>query len=262
MREVYEPRLTYYQTWGMKWMLRVDLSAPRLLNGHNILLLDDKELAEVMELVSNNVTVRSGNKFDALNTRLCRIDYAVNLIHQEMSPKAILAHYSRLELPWLHRKTEGYDETVYFSNNSRALKIYIKPIEVSVKHGEDSPLIEVAKGIVRMELSLPDKTAVDRYARRKHLSDTTAKTMCSRKSINIAVAEMRELLKWEKLDDGRQPRIKTLFERTKDMSLAERLDGFLNSEKAFGKKYYLDKSLGVSKSTYDRHRRECRKIGF
>lgn len=262
MPEVYEPQLTYYQTWERNWRLRVDLSAPRIFNGHNIQLLDDEKLPEVMALVSNNVTLRSGTELDALKTKMCRTDYAVNLINQSMSPKAILAHYSRYKVSWLHRRTEGYDETVYFLNKSRTLKIYIKQIEVAAKHGKDSPLVELAKDIVRIELSLPNQTAVDRFAKRKNLPDTTAKTMCSRESINLAVGEMKDLLKWDNLDDGQQPRIKTLFERTKDMGIAERLDGFLDAEKTFGKNYYLDNSLGVSKSTYDRYRRECQKIGF
>lgn len=260
MKDVHEPRISIYKTWDKTSRLRVDLSVPRLLFGANVKLPSGEEIEQALELVSNNVEQRTGLKFDAFSADACRNDYAANLIFEGQQIKLVMKRYRNFNVPRLLRVAYG-DETVYFRNQSRTIRIYDKFAEMCRKI-QNSALQAESKGIIRAEYSLRDLPSVKGFARRLHFDNISAREMTSEKCIAAATGELKKLLELDSINFISDKNIAVAFEKTGNIKTAMNLVGFLEAMEWFGSNFYLDKNYDISRTTYDRLLKECQNTGL
>lgn len=260
MREIHEPLLTFYRTWARIFRLRVDFNIPNLLFGSNIYLPDFSDIQDSLVLVSNNLKERTLLKFDAFSAQVCRIHYAFNQISDVKDVRRVIAHYASFKVPRMMKEVIN-DETVYFQNNSRGIRIYDKNAEVRAKNPIPL-LIEESKGITRYEYFINELTPVNRFAKRLKFKGASGREMLSKASINTAIGELRTLLRYDQLNISNQNKIKLIYQQTKDIKKAIQLSGFLDAVECFGKDFYRDEEFKMSKSTYCRNVSECQKLGL
>ena len=260
MREIHEPSLNFYRTWGKIYRLRVDINIPKLLYGSNIQLPSFPDLQALLELVSNNVKLRTRLKFDAFSADTCRIHYAFNQISEIDEVRRVIAHYASFNVPRMLKNVIN-DQTVYFENKSRGIRIYDKNAEICKKNPLPN-LIEQSTGLTRYEYFLNGLTSVKRFAERLRFNGSVAREMLSEKSINTAIRELKTLLQYDKLNLTNQSKIGLIYQQTKDIKRAIQLSGFLDAVECFGKEFYRNESYRMSKTTYYRNIRECQKLGL
>ncbi len=260
MREIHEPSLSFYRTWGKIYRLRVDINIPKLFYGSNILLPNLDDIQEILDLVSNNVKTRTGLKYDAFSADTCRIHYAFNQTSKIDEVRRIIDHYAGFNVPRM-LKTVINDESVYFGNKSRGMRIYDKNADIRKKCPVPE-LIEQSNGITRYEYYFDGLTPVKRFAERLRFNGSEAREMLSEQSINTAISEFMRLLHYDKLNLTNQSKIGLIYQQTKDIKRAIHLSGFLDAVECFGKEFYRNKSFSMSKTTYYRNLRECQKLGF
>lgn len=263
LKDTYEPNITIYPTWRRNYRIRVDLELSKLFfYGYNVKLLNESERSDALNLVSKNVEQRTSIKFDAFNVPLCRIDYAINKYFDNPHlARKFIERYFTYVIPHLLRNVIN-SETVNFGNDSRMIKLYDKYIQMLKKKNVSAEVIELAEGLIRLEYSLGNETSVKRFAKRMGFKSVLAKTLLSQKSINTATKEMCELLNVDSFVYSDDSQIKRIFENTRDIKKAMNLNGFIDAVKEFGEDFYLLKEMKMSKSTYDRLKRECQKIGL
>ena len=255
-----EPRLSLYKTWDGIYRLRADLSIPKLLFGANLQLPDEAEIREALEIISNNIEIRSGLEFDAFSADMCRLDYSVNLEFDPKLVKAVIGRYRNFDVLRLLRHTIG-NETVYFKNKSRTIKIYDKHAEVCAKK-TSLDVQEQSRGIIRTEYGLLNAVSIKNFAKRLGFQGTSASVMLSQENIHAAHRELCELLKLDSINFSPERKIRLAFEETKDVKKAMQLSSFIDAVECFGEGFYRNKAFKMSKSTYDRNLRECQNLGL
>lgn len=260
LKGINEPRIIFYETWDKTNRLRIDLSIPNLLFGANIQLPNQGEIWQALEIISNNVEQRTGLKFDSFSAEMCRVDYALNLDFDVNQVKPVIERYRNFEVSRLLRTTVG-NETVYFTNKSRTIRIYDKFAEVSVKKS-NSELQALCKGIIRMEYSFTKTTSVKSFATRLGFQNASASEMLSQENIAAAHSELNELLKLDSINFSKDRNVQIAFQRTQDIKTAMRLSGFIDAVNCFGEDLHRDNNFKMSKSTYDRNLRECQILGL
>lgn len=256
-----EPRITIYPTWRRYNRIRVDLELSKLLHGHNVRLLNETEINDVLHLVSRNVENRTTIPFDAFNISMCRIDYAINIHFEPHIAREFLKRYFTYSIPRLLRHIIE-SQTVYFENNSRTISLYDKHLQMLKKKSVPPEVIKAAEGLIRIEYSLKDEKSVQRFAERLGFKDVLAKTLLSQQSIKTATDEVCELLNVESFEYSDDSRIKRIFDQTGDIKKAIQLSGFLDAIKEFREDFYLSDGMNFSKSTYDRLKKESQELGF
>ncbi len=260
LRETNEPRLTIYETWNKIFRLRVDLSVPNLLFGANIQLPNESEIQKALEIVSNNVKQRTGIEFDSFSAEMCRVDYALNLKFNAEQVKSVIARYRHFDVPRLLRSTVG-NETVYFRNKSRTIRIYDKFAEVAAKK-TNPELRAQSNGLVRAEYSFMNAESIRSLMKRLRFQNTSAGEILSQKCISAAHYELRELLKLDSINFSQDSKINIAFQQTQDIKTAMRLSSFVEAVYCFGEDFHRDDSFNMSKSTYDRNLRDCQTLGL
>lgn len=257
----YEPQLTIYQDFHRCWHCRADLSVPRLVFGNNCELPSHDQIREAMHIVSNNCELRSGIPFDAFTAFVCRIDYAINILCEQHLVGALIAYFARFDIARMLRKTVG-NETVYFENNSRAIRVYNKLAQTIRKYKDRPELIERAIGIVRAEYYVKGQPAVNRFVGQRGLADSTVNTLISPNVIESVTSEMLGLLHLENVDLCSGDDFRSILAISGDIKEAIGLFGFKGAIDALGEDFYRDPSLDYSKSTYERNQRKCRDLGL
>jgi hypothetical protein len=261
IKGTHEPRITFYPTWRRNYRILVGLELSKIKYGYNVLLLSESEIRETLHLVSTNVEARTTIPFDAFNVELCRIDYAANLYFEPAIARKFIARYYNYSIPNLIRNvTES--TTVSFQNDSRTISVYDKAIQMSKKKNVPSEVRREANGLVRLEYGLKDANSVNRFAKRLGFEDSLAKTLLSPESIRCATDEMIELLNIENFEPSDDSRVKIIHNKINDIKKAIQLDGFCSALDEYGEDFYLRDGMDMSRSTYNRLKKECQDIGF
>lgn len=260
LKGTHEPRLTFYETWNKTYRLRADLSVPELLFGANLQLPNESEIRQALEITTNNIEIRIGLEFDSFSAEMHRVDYALNLKFDAKQVRTVIARYRNFDVSRLLRSTVG-NETVYFKNKSRTIRIYDKHAQVCAKK-LNSDLQAQSKGIIRAEYSFTDADSIRSFAARLGFQNTLASEMLSQENIIAAHSELRELLKLDSINFSQDRNVEVAFQRTKDIKTAMRLSGFVEAVDYFGEDFYLDNIFKTSKSTYDRNLRQCQNLGL
>jgi hypothetical protein len=256
-----EPRITFYPTFFRSYRIRVDVELSKLFYGYNVRLLINDEINDALHLISKNVEDRTGIPFDAFNIPLCRIDYAVNLRYEPLVVRKFLYRYFQFDVKRLLRHTVG-NTTVYFENKSRIISIYDKYIQMLKKQNVPPEVIELAKGLIRLEYRIVDDTSLERFAERLGFKDTLAKTLLSQEAIRTATDEMCKLLQVESFDYSDDSPINIAYQKTGNIKKAIKQVGFRSAIAEFGEDFYLLDGMDMCESTYKNLMKDCQKSGL
>jgi hypothetical protein len=259
IREVHEPQITFYRTFGKIFRLRVDANIGTIYHGSNIHLPRFDEINNGLLLISNNIKERTGLEYDAFKADICRVHYAFDHNYND-NVKRVIDHYANYSVPRLKRRVIE-DETVYFQNQSRGIRIYDKNVQV-IKKTSRPELFEASRGLVRFEYFINELTPVKRFAKRMNFGGSSVRIMLSKNNINAAIAELQELVGFHNLNFARETKTRIIFKKTGDINKTRDLSGFLNIIEEFGKEFYRNPEYKTSKSTYYRKLRDLQKLGI
>jgi hypothetical protein len=254
----YSPTLFHRRSEDGKCYSAIELSLPKFLFGNNIQTLKKSDLEPALLLVSEFASDHFGFQFDALTANVGRIDFQYNFQVGEDRIYSYLKAASEAEPNFLKRRIIGKIETVDFFNKSRKITLYDKFRESQRQFAKDrisKEILEMAHGILRLEVRFNNTESVKRMANRFNLPNIQAQTILDftvAKSVLTAAVESLALNKPIIAADNR---ISKLQQRYGFSSRLQRLVGFLTLCDIFGFSKLID--LGVMKnSAYYRHRKE------
>lgn len=260
IREVFEPQITFYKTWGGIMRQRVDVNFAKLFHGSNIHLPTLDEIQDGLLLTQNNIYERTGLKYEISRAEMCRVHYALNKRYEFGELKKVIGRYANYRIPRMKR-TVIEDETVYFENKSRGIRIYDKNAEI-LNHNPLPELLLESENIVRFEYFIDGLTNVKRFSKRLGFRDATAQILLSETSIEAAISELKALLSIDSIEIQRKSDLEQIFQATGNINLAIDISGFKDAIKSFGKEFYKDDKYKMSKQTYYRRLGLCQKYGF
>ncbi|HEY0428415.1 MAG TPA: phage/plasmid replication protein [Pyrinomonadaceae bacterium] len=253
------PNLTIVNTPNGLWHLSAQVSLPKLLFGHNARLPNQTEVNHGLKLMAEYAEEKSGLPFDAQTATVSLIHFANDIHLTEPEVWRMIERLSKKKLKLL-RKQFFEDSTLYFTSRGRTSQIRIYPklqAVLSEKNATDEA-ISCADGNLRFEKCYLEKNAIDSLVKRLGLPDSKARTLLTEKVSDLVLSELLESLNFFEL----LTREKTELDRLREsfpMKKAYSLRGFLEAVKEYGENFYKDSRHKLSKSSYCRNVRDCRK---
>jgi hypothetical protein len=257
-----EPRLTLSRTRNDYWIIRAEVSLGSWLHSSNLHLPDENELHRGLDLLSENVEMKSGVAFDAHTERVTRVDFTHDFQVGENAVIPIIAKFGKIQIP--RYKRICFDDTsVYFKNagkqQTKGFLIYSKYHE-RLANSKDLSEQEKAKGLIRLEVSFR-KSGVARLAKSLKLESHHANHILTKETSEKAIQRAMKLLHFDSLltaaDDNAE---KKLFDLHKSNS-AFSLVGFLYMKNKYGDDLAKQSFIGSSSKTLKRYSDKCSKAG-
>ncbi len=258
-----KPRLTLSRNRNFMWNLRAEVSLGSWLYGSNQHLVNERELFEGLNLLSEYVEDLSGIAFDAQTERVSRVDFTRDFQVGENFVIPIIAKFAGLTLPRYQRVCYA-DESVYFKNSllknklNKQIKIYSKHHE-TLANSTDSAAQDKAKGILRLEVSY-QKSAVNRLAKSFKLPKHHANHILTLKTSENAIAWAMKMLHFEKLATAESSKVEELFEFYDTPAALSRI-GYLFMKKNYGDDFPNLPFIKASPKTFKRYEDDCRRAG-
>lgn len=158
------------------YRLRLEFSAPTIMNGHNILTLDATQtmevIADVISALCTNLDIRADRLRELQVSRLdlCRDltvedpsgyiwQMCLNYRSTQRAPKTIMSSYDengfRSFSLYAQRRRKGASARRQAgSSSAQIIRCYDKAAEIERTFGSENPLVLAAAGIVRCEVTL------------------------------------------------------------------------------------------------------------
>lgn len=250
------PNLSLYEEFGRSYGLRVHVSLPKYLWGHNVDLINGEEISDSLRRLSHDVLDISGMRFEAPPARIARIDFATDLQLDAADADRFFDRNRRFIVPRMpYRKDISKDRTLYHGNASRMLRLYDKTLESGTSQQNLTH--------VRCEYVLTNESAVRRFAQRIGVHDHKATTILSQAVRRVAINEMFNLLRLDSFDPKADYSFDYFFARTDgDLNKARRCSSFVDVFETLGQDFYQIPDIRMSRERYRRELRECQTLGF
>lgn len=252
------PRMAIYRTERI-WHIEAEVSAPKMLFGHNARLLNQSDRNDFLEFVSDYVETHSGLPFDAETAIVARVDFVrdINLAKSEVAQMIM-----KLSAQTISRTDKLFynDQTLYFKAlaKNRLIRIYDKLREVLSQKHPNPESVSCAENNLRIEHGLLRADSINQLVNRLSLPDKTAQSLLNQEVADIAINEVLDILQFSQLLTNDKPLMEILRE-TFGTRKAMNLFGFLEAVSLYGEKFYKDENFKFSKDSYDNHARKCRK---
>jgi hypothetical protein len=204
--------------WSLHNYLSVEVSLPRYLHGSNIYTLEsDEEINEALCKLSHDVSTLLGFDFNAHETLLTRVDYAVNLYcANNKQVREILAAMPNALISRMKYHKHKNKPTVYFNNKSRQICIYDKydAMRNQLKRGSATvEQLNKAIAMLRLELRFRKGRSCRNLFKRLRLPDRKAKTLLTIDIATLMLGEVISALNLDKPIVFRDERLALLRER-------------------------------------------------
>ncbi len=253
------PNLTMILTPNGIYHLSAQVSLPKLLFGHNARLPNQQEVNQGLQIMAEYTEGTSGLPFDVQTATTSLIHFANDIQLTEPGVWQMVEKLSKTQMKPL-RKNFYEDSTLYFTSRAktRQIRIYPKLQAVLDEKNATKQAIEEANGNLRFEYCLLKKSAIDSLVSRYGLPDNKAQNLLTENVSDRLTSELLERLNFFDLLSNNKTSLVILrehFPTKKAMNLC----GFLQMEKEYGRNFYKDESLGISKDSYYRCLRDCRK---
>lgn len=177
------PCLFYTPSRDGKFYLSVEASLPKLLYGHNLIVLTDAEIARALQKLSRVATEQFQTDFNALTASVARVDFCANFDVGADRIYAYLKAATGASPAHLKLRVIGKIETVEFFNDQRKIYLYDKRKQSAIllKAGKISAQAAAAsEGVLRLESRFRNPVAVERLVVAKlNLPNRTAQTVLS-----------------------------------------------------------------------------------
>jgi hypothetical protein len=253
------PNLTIVNTPDGIWHLSAQVSLPKMLFGHNARLPNQDEVNYGLRLMAEYAEEKSGLPFDAQTATVYLIHYAMDIQLTEPGVWKMVDKLSKRKLKPFHKLFYN-DATIYFTPKSRAkqIRIYPKLQKVLSERNTTDEAISCAEGNLRFESCLLEKSSIDSLVKRLDLSDRKARTLLTENVSDLVISELLENLNFFDLLTDDKSTLQILREHFPSKKAMD-LRGFVEMVKEHGENFYKNASLGISKDTYYRNMRDCRK---
>lgn len=145
--------------------LEVELSIPKFLYGNNVNLIKESEIPLFFQRLHQrlhelfNISIRKEDWYTK------RLDVCWNFPANE-DIDDYLKQLAEMKLPRLKPETYGHQETVVHRNKSRRISFYNKQKECK-RTKQPREIIDQAKGLLRMEINLKEKSLSKYSSKRK-----------------------------------------------------------------------------------------------
>lgn len=259
-----EPRLTITKSlYGFYWRLEVEVSIGAWLFGSNIYLPSEKDLPIFLSDLSNFIFFKIGIRLKINECRITILDATRDFKLTRSQVTSILKELSYLEIPKYDRRPFN-DTSVYFENKGKVTnkiyKVYDKQHE-RIKNGASKEEIELAEGVLRLEIHHGDNRAVTNLSKSLKLPDHNAGTILTKETSESVINDAMKLLGLEQLlNSNTDSKLITLaqnFDKSKPLILA----GHRQYKMAFGLNYSKILGLNLSDATIKGYERDCVKTG-
>lgn len=145
------PSIVYYE---YSQTLTIEVSIPKFLYGNNVILIKDQDIPIFFQRLHERL-------YELLNIQMNiddwketeRIDICWNFQTMD-NLSSYIKELNSIRLPSTKPSSHGLSETAIHSNKSKRIMFYNKQQEC-IDHKETQPIIDHAKGLLRMEIRPP-----------------------------------------------------------------------------------------------------------
>jgi hypothetical protein len=253
------PRLTISRCPKLFWHLYVQVSISAWLYDSNVILPTESDIKLFLPKLSDYLRHHAGFTFEAETAKVTRIDFSQNFQLGETKVIPAILRLMRREIP-KYRRVIYDDKTVEYRNQgqkkTKTIKFYSKLDEV-IKRKRTNAEQEMAKGILRAEVSYTDNNATDRLRIRHGLEDKSADTLLNSTISEIEVGAAAAQVKLIESLPNKDSSLEKLL-RVYPAKQAQRLTGFISLLDVYGQDFYKIESLNYGRRTYFNNLEECR----
>ncbi|MCA1623052.1 MAG: hypothetical protein LC768_06240 [Acidobacteria bacterium] len=261
-KDAKQPRLTISESPKAFWIIKAEVSIPDWLHGSNLFLPDENDLKVFFKRLSQFVGDNTGIKFNATSERVTRVDITRDLQSGENKVLSQITTINQIRLAkydW-----QPFNDTgVYYVNkgkkkNKRYL-VYSKYHDFADKNRIAFEL-ELAKGLLRLEIQHKDNTAVSNLAKSLKYPNHNANYILTRETSEKVIEKAMKLFHLEPSLGSQNSPIENLF-NCYDSLMAYRLTGHLYLKSIYGVNYSELPFIKVSEKTVKNYEKECVKTG-
>lgn len=261
-KDAKEPRLTVCATPKGFWILKSEVSIGAWLFDSNLFLPNEKDMNDFFPMLSEFVGDKTGLKFDARIERVTRADVTRDIQLRENQILPIIAALNNFTLPKYNRR--NIDGTgIYFENKGKSKNkkycIYSKYHDLVNKYASPSE-IDLAKGLLRLEIQYKNNRAVADMAKSLKLKNHNADNVLTRRLSETIIQNTMKLLNLTPLLESGNGLLEKLF-NSYDSLTALKLAGHLAVKARYGADYSHLPFINLTPKTIKSYERECVKAG-
>jgi len=259
-----EPRLTITKSQKGFWRLQAEVSIGAWLFNSNIFLPDENDLERFFSDLSDFIFYKIGIRFDVRLERTTILDATRDFnVSENSRVLGILKELTYVDIPKYDRRPFN-DTSVYWENKgvikNKIIKVYSKQHDF-INNGASIEEIELAKGLLRLEVHHGDNRAVSNLRKSLGLTYHRAGQILTRKTSEKVIEDARRLLRLDSiLNNQLDSKLETLA-RNYDKSMPLILAGHLAFKTQYGLEYAEILGIDLSEGTIKEYERKCAKTG-
>ncbi len=258
-----EPRITITRSRKGFWRLQAEVSIGAWLEGSNLFLPNEKDLQIFQSDLSDLIRYKTGLRFNVRLERTTLLDATRDFDVSEGRVLPFLKELSNIQIPKYNRRPFN-DTSVYFENKgvikNKVLKVYSKQHDL-INKGASEEEIELAKGLLRLEIHHGDNRAVSNLAKSLNLPYHNAALMLTRETSEKVIKDAMKLLNFESLLNIESADALETLGQNFNKSMPLTLAGHLVYKAKYGADYYKLSYLNLKPETVKKYERECAKTG-
>ena len=258
-----EPRLTITRSQSGFWRMFAEVSIGAWLFNSNIFLPNESDLERYFLDLSDFIFYKIGIRFDIRLERVRILDVTRDFNVGESKVLSILKTLLNVNVPKYNRRPFN-DTSVYFENKgkvkNKVYKIYSKQHDFIDKRVSQEE-IELAKGLLRLEIHHGDSRAVSNLAKSLKLQNLSAGTIITPQTSDKVINDAVHLLNLDALLNKQTDSPLEILASTYGSSMALTLAGHLAYKEKLGSEYYSLPVFNLTKETVKNYDRKCAKAG-
>ena len=258
-----EPRLTITRSRKGFWRLQAEVSIGAWLFGSNIFLPNEDDLERFISDLSNFIFYKIGIRLDLRLERVTVLDVTRDFNVGESKVMSILKQLSNYEIPKYNRRPFN-NTSVYFENKGKVknkiYKIYSKQHDF-IDKGASEEEIELAKGLLRLEVHHGDNRAVSNLAKSLKLSNHKAGTIIAPETSEKVIDDAMRILNLNFLLVNQSKSISEILNLKYGSQMAFMIAGHLYFKGELGAEYYKLPFITLTENTIKNYERKYAKTG-
>lgn len=259
-----EPRLTITKSRKGFWRLQAEVSIGAWLFNSNIFLPNENDLEKFLSDLSDFIFYKIGIRFDVRLERITVLDATRDFnIGANSRVLAILKELAYVDIPKYDRRPFN-DSGISWENKgkikNKIIKVYSKQHDF-IDKGASKEEIELAKGLLRLEVHHGDNRAVSNLRKSLGLSYHRAGQILTRKTSEKVIDNAIKMLSLDSiLKNQSNSKLETLANNYKK-SMPLLLAGHLAFKTKYGLEYAEILGIDLSEGTIKEYERKCVKTG-
>lgn len=259
-----EPRLTITRSQKGFWRLEAEVSIGAWLFNSNLFLPNENDLERFFSDLSDFIFFKTGIRFDVYIERATILDVTRDFqLDSESKVLSVLKQLNGVVIPKYNRRPFN-DTSVYWENKgadkNKIYKVYSKQHDF-INKGASIEEIELAKGVLRLEIHHGDNRAVTNLAKSLKLSENRAGKLITRETSEKVIHGAMKRLSLDSLLNNRPDSNLETLALNYASSMPLILAGHLAYKAQYGAEYYKLPFINLSEETVRGYERKCAKTG-